>query len=130
VGALSAPGQAAAWSPQVEVFEQGGRLVVRADVPGLKKEDLKVEVTNDALILQGERKQEREDTREGFYHTERSYGRFYRAIPLPQGASAEGATASFKDGVLEVSLKAPPREEGRANRSRCNKARPRLARRV
>jgi len=112
-GTPSALSQSVAWSPQVEVFEQGGRLVVRADVPGLKKEDLKVEFKDDALVIQGERKQEREDKREGFYHSERSYGSFYRAIPLPEGSSAEGATASFKDGVLEVSLPAPRRDEKR-----------------
>jgi HSP20 family protein len=113
-GAPSAPGQAAAWWPQVEVFEQGGRLIVRADVPGLKKEDVKLEIHDDYLVLEGERRQESEENQGGVYRSERSYGRFYRAIPLPEGASAEGATARFKDGVLEVSLQAPPREERRS----------------
>jgi HSP20 family protein len=102
------------WSPQVEVLEKDGRLIVRADVPGLKKEDLKVELTDDALIIQGERKREHEDKGEGSYRSERVYGSFYRVIPLPEGTSTEGATATFKDGVLEVSLQAPRREEKRA----------------
>jgi HSP20 family protein len=106
--------QTAAWAPQVEVFEKDGRLIVRAEVPGLKKEDVKVEVTDEALIIQGERKREHEDKGEGLYRSERSYGRFYRVIPLPEGTSAEGARATFKDGVLEVSLPAPRREEKRA----------------
>ena len=109
-GALT---EATAWSPQVEVFEEGGRLIVRAEAPGVKKEDIKVEVTEDALIIQGERKREHEDKGQGYYRSERSYGSFYRAVPLPEGTSAEGATASFKDGVLEVSLQAPRREEKR-----------------
>ena len=113
-GTSAAQSQTAAWAPQVEVFEKDGRLIVRAEVPGLKKEDLKVELTDEALIIQGERKREHEDKGDGFYRSERSYGRFYRAIPLPEGASAEGATATFRDGVLEVSLQAPRREEERA----------------
>lgn len=99
------------WSPQVEVFEREGQLVVRADLPGLSKDDVKVEVTDDAIILQGERKQEHEEKREGYYHSECSYGSFYRSIPLPEGVNADDAQATFKNGVLEVTLKAPERAE-------------------
>jgi HSP20 family protein len=101
----------AAWSPQVEVFERDGQLVVRADLPGLKKEDIKIGVIHDTLIIQGERKQEQEEKREGFYRSERSYGTFYRSIPLPEGVDPENVSATFQDGVLEITMRAPQREQ-------------------
>ena len=106
----------AAWSPQVEVFERGGQLVVRADLPGPTKDDVKVEVTDDAITISGERKQEHEERREGFYRSECSYGSFYRQIPLPEGASADDANATFRDGVLEITMQAPARQERRSRR--------------
>src|SRR5437667_11657139 len=69
---------AGAWSPQVEVFQRGNDLVVRADLPGLSKDDVRVEIRDDALVVEGERKQEHEEEREGWYRNERVYGRFYR----------------------------------------------------
>jgi HSP20 family protein len=99
------------WSPQVEAFRRGDKLVVRADLPGMKKDDVKVEVEDNMLTISGERTDEREDNREGYYRSERSYGQFYRAIPLPEGVSAEQCDATFKDGVLEVSLKVPQQRE-------------------
>ena len=95
------------WSPQVEMFEQGGKLVVRADLPGLKKDEVNVEVTDDALTISGERRTENEEQGEGFYHSERSYGSFFRRIPLPEGVNAEDADASFNNGVLEIKMPAP-----------------------
>ena len=103
-----------AWSPQVEAFERGGKFIVRADLPGMTKDDVKVEVTDDAITLSGERRQEHEEKREGFYRTERSYGSFYRQIPLPEGVRADDATATFQNGVLEISMQAPQREERRS----------------
>jgi HSP20 family protein len=84
--------------------EVNGKLLVSAELPGLKKEDIKVQVSDDALILEGERKQEKEEKREGYYHSERSYGRFYRSIPLPEGATLDKASAEFINGILEVSI--------------------------
>lgn len=95
------------WAPEIEVFERDGKLVVRADLPGLKKEDIKVEVRNDTLIIQGERREERKEDREGYFLSERSYGSFYRAVPLPEGVNAENAKATFRDGVLELTMDAP-----------------------
>ncbi len=100
-----------AWSPQVEVFERGGQLVVRADLPGLTKDDVKVEVTDDAITISGERKQEHEEKGEGFYRSERSYGSFYRQVPLPEGVNADAADATFKNGVLEITMQAPQRQQ-------------------
>lgn len=98
------------WSPQVEVFKRGGQLVVRADLPGMTKDDVNIEVTDDALIIRGERREEREEDEEGYYHSERSYGSFFRQIPLPEGANAENAQATFRDGVLEITMEAPQRQ--------------------
>jgi HSP20 family protein len=101
----------AAWAPEIEVFDREGQYVVRADLPGLKKEDVRVEVTDNALILEGERRKEHEERKEGFYRSERSYGRFSRAVPLPEGVDTENVKAEFKDGVLEVRLPAPRRQQ-------------------
>ncbi len=92
------------WSPAVEVKEVNGKFLVSAELPGLKKEEVKVRVTPEALILEGERKLEKEEKKEGYYHTERSYGRFYRSIPLPEEVNLEKAYAEFVNGVLEISI--------------------------
>ena len=104
------------WSPQVEMFERGDRLVVRADLPGLSKDDVELEIENDVLTIRGERKSEHEDERDGYYRSERSYGSFHRSIPLPEGSSAEDAQASFRDGVLEVTLPRPKPEQRRGRK--------------
>lgn len=92
------------WAPNVEVLEKEGKLIVRAELPGLTKDDVKVGVTDDVLTLEGERKQEKEEKREGYFRSERSYGTFYRAIPLPEGVKADAIVANFKNGVLEVAM--------------------------
>jgi HSP20 family protein len=110
-GIWSRPGSmdvaSSTWAPAVDVTERDGKLVVSADLPGLHKDEVKVEVTDENLIIHGERKREEEERREGFHRTERRYGSFYRVIPLPQGANADQARAQFKDGVLEVSIPVP-----------------------
>jgi HSP20 family protein len=105
------------WAPAVEVSEREGNLVVCADLPGLEKDDVKVEVTDDSIVIQGERRREQEDKREGYYRSERSYGSFYRAVPLPENANGDQATASFHNGVLEVSV---PLAENRKRNRRIN----------
>ena len=92
------------WAPAVDVRQCDGDLVVTAELPGLKKEEVKVELTDEALIIQGERKQEHKEDHEGFHRWERSYGQFYRSIPLPEGAKTEQAKAELTDGVLKVSV--------------------------
>jgi HSP20 family protein len=109
-------GSSAPWSPQIESFQQGDRFIVRADLPGLKKEDVDIEVTEESVIIQGERLEEHREDREGYYRSERSYGSFYRVVPLPDGAITESAKASFNNGVLEITLQAPPREATRRRR--------------
>lgn len=95
------------WVPQIEVLQNNGQFMVRADLPGLTKDDVKVELTDDLLTISGERKEEKEEKREGFYRSERSYGSFYRQIPLPEGAKTENAAATFNNGVLEITIPAP-----------------------
>jgi len=96
-----------AWSPKIEVFEKDGRFVTRADLPGMKKEDVTVEATDGCLALSGERKRESEETKNNVYRSEREYGSFYRTVPLPEGVKLEEVKASFADGVLEVSVPMP-----------------------
>jgi HSP20 family protein len=95
------------WSPLMEVKEKEGKLHVTAELPGLKKEDVKVHIDGDTLVVEGERKQEKEEKREGYYRSERSYGKFYRSILLPEGAKTDQAAAEFNNGVLEVSIPIP-----------------------
>jgi HSP20 family protein len=95
------------WRPAIEVKEDKGNLSVAAELPGVKKEDVRVHVSGGALVVEGERKYEKEERREGYFHTERSYGRFYRAIPLPEFADAAKATARFDNGVLNVAIPIP-----------------------
>lgn len=98
------------WVPQIEVLHNDGQFLVRADLPGLTKDDVNVEVTNDVLTISGERKEEKEEKREGFYRSERSYGSFYRQIPLPETVKAEDAAATFRNGVLEITMPAQKAE--------------------
>jgi len=97
----------AAWMPDVDVFEKNNQLVTRIDLPGLKKEDIKVEVSEGQLTISGERKREAEEKKEDFYRCEREYGSFFRAVPLPAGVKLEDVKASFADGVLEVAVPLP-----------------------
>lgn len=101
------------WRPPIEVLHREGNLVVRAELPGLSKEDVKVEMTDNGLIIQGERKREREEDSDNFYRSERSYGRFYRLIPLPEDANVEQVRAQFNNGVLEVLVPVPERTTNR-----------------
>jgi len=96
-----------AWTPAVDIQRCDGDLVVKAELPGLKREEVKVEMTDTALIIQGERKLEHKEDHEGYHRFERSYGNFYRSIPLPEGAKADLAKAELTDGVLKISIPVP-----------------------
>ncbi len=99
--------------PQIEVIQRQGALVVRADLPGLKSEDINVRVDDGMLTISGERRQEQKQEREGFVQSEVTYGTFYRTIPLPSGADENRISATFRNGVLEVTVPLSERERGR-----------------
>ena len=105
-----------AWSPTIEVFEKDNRLVTKVDLPGVKKEDVKVEVTDSRLAISGERKREVEEKKDNVYRSEREYGSFYRAVPLPDGVKLEDVKATFSEGVLEVSVPLPARSQAKARK--------------
>jgi HSP20 family protein len=88
----------------VEVRERGGNLEVTAELPGLKKDDVKVECTEEGVVIEGEKRQERETNEAGYHRSERSYGHFYRMIPLPAGADPDKAKAEFRDGLLQLRI--------------------------
>lgn len=95
------------WAPEVEAFAKDGQFVVRADLPGLSDKDVKVEVLGRRLTIRGERTQEKETKEAAYYASERSYGAFARSVLLPEGANGDHATATFKQGVLEVQVPLP-----------------------
>jgi len=97
-------GELAAWTPAVDVTRCNGDLVVTAELPGLKKEEVKVELTEDAIVIEGERKREHKTDHEGYHRVERSYGKFYRSIPLPKEAKADLAKAEMNEGILKVTV--------------------------
>lgn len=101
------------WSPKIDVIERNNRMVTRVDLPGMTKKDVSVEVKDGYLMLSGERKRESEETKGNWYRSEREYGRFYRAVPLPDGVKTADVKASFIDGVLEVSFPVPARLEAK-----------------
>jgi HSP20 family protein len=108
--------QRGGWIPQIETFRRGDKLVLRADLPGLRKEDVSVEIEDGILTISGERSSEDVDDREGYYHSERSYGQFQRSLALPEGVSGDNCEATFKDGVLEVTIPMPKQAERSARR--------------
>jgi HSP20 family protein len=101
------------WAPHIEVVERDGKLLIQADLPGVRKEDVSVQIEDDAVVIQGQRHQENTRNEQGFYHSERSYGSFYRMIPLPDGVNVDDAQASFRDGVLHIELPLQQRQRGR-----------------
>jgi HSP20 family protein len=103
------------WFPEIDVFEKDNRLITKIDLPGLKKEDVKVEVTDGHLAISGERKTEAEEKKENFYRCERAYGGFHRVVPLPEGVTLEDVKATFADGVLEVSIPLPAKPEAKVH---------------
>jgi len=94
----------AAWTPPVDIRQCNGDLVITAEVPGLTREEIKVELTDEALVIRGERKREHKEDHEGYHRYERSYGQFYRSIGLPEGARTEAVKAELTDGVLKVTV--------------------------
>jgi HSP20 family protein len=105
------------WAPQIDVFERDQELIVHADLPGLRQEDVKVNVDQGLLTISGQRSFEQENERDkgNVYHRERSFGAFQRSIALPDGVGTAQIRASFDNGVLEVRVPIPdqPQQTGR-----------------
>lgn len=97
-----------AWAPAVDIYENDGELVVEAELPGLEKGDIKVNVEDGVLTLKGERKLSEETKEEDYHRVERAYGTFTRSFTLPDTVDAEKISAKHKDGVLRVSLPKKP----------------------
>jgi HSP20 family protein len=98
-------------SPTVDVFEEGDEVVVKAELPGIKKEDIDVNLTDDTVTISGEKKKEDKVEKKGYYRMERSYGSFSRSLRMPAEVQSDKAKAKFKDGVLEIRV--PKTEEAR-----------------
>ena len=94
----------AAFNPPVDIFEDEHKVVLALEVPGLKQEDLNIEVENNTLSIRGERKFEGEQKQENYHRIERRYGSFYRAFTLPQTVNTESISANYDAGVLRVEL--------------------------
>ncbi|MEJ7619732.1 MAG: Hsp20/alpha crystallin family protein [Aquificaceae bacterium] len=97
------------FAPVVDVYETDQELVVKAELPGVKKENVEVSIRDNALHIRGEKKEEKEEKTETYHRVERVYGRFERVVPLPTDVKVESAKAEFKDGVLEIRI---PKAEG------------------
>ena len=101
------PIEAAAWMPDVDVFEKEGKLIVRTDLPGLRSEDIDVSVEGDMLTIKGHREEEKEIKEEDYFCSERATGDFLRTVRLPEGAKADKVEAHYENGVLEVTIPKP-----------------------
>ena len=105
--------QISGWRPAIEMKEEKGKFLVKADLPGVEMKDVKVSVKDNILTVEGERKHEMKEKSEGYFHSERSYGRFFRSIQLPEGAKTDQASAQFMNGVLEITLPVPEEQQKR-----------------
>jgi HSP20 family protein len=99
----------AVWSPAVNVREDENNFYIEAELPGMKKEDIDLEIEQNSLCIKGDRKFEKKEEGENYHFVERSYGSFYRSFSLPSNVDAEGISAEYKDGVLQVTV--PKKEE-------------------
>lgn len=95
------------WIPAVDLVEETDEFVLRADLPGVAEQDVKVELDHNVLSVSGERKAEHEERKDGYYRLERASGRFARSLRLPEGIDPDGVKASFENGVLEVRVPKP-----------------------
>lgn len=109
-----ADGEMAAWSPSMNVYEKDDQIVMEAELPGLKKEDIEVSVQDNMLRVSGKRNAEKEIKEENYYRHERRYGAFSRSVSLPSSVDSTKINANYQDGVLKVTI--PKAEEAKAKR--------------
>jgi HSP20 family protein len=100
-------GASGRWIPAMDLVEGDGNLVLRADLPGIREDDLSIEIRAGVLTISGERRAEHEERGEGFHRVERSFGSFSRSLSLPEGVDPTKVAATFEDGVLEVRVPKP-----------------------
>ena len=100
-------GERRRWAPAVDLLEREDSLVLRADLPGLKEDDVQIEVRDNVLTISGERRAEFEDSEQGYYRIERAFGSFSRSLTLPEGVDSDKIEANFENGVLEVKIPKP-----------------------
>ena len=98
------------WMPTLEIAERDKTLSMKLDLPGMNKEDINVSFTDEGLVIEGERTKETEEKKNEWFTTERTYGHFYRVVPLPEGVNYKEVKATFKNGVLEVAVPLPVAE--------------------
>lgn len=101
------------WSPDVDIYENKDSIVVKADLPGVDKDKIHVEVKDNILTIRGERKEEKESKDQNVYRVERRFGEFYRSFTLPEKVDASKIKAKYKDGILEVTLPKPEESKGK-----------------
>jgi HSP20 family protein len=101
------------WVPAMDLVETEGEFVLRADLPGVSQDDVKIELQDQVLTISGERKAEHEERKEGYYRVERSSGAFSRSLTLPEGVDPNAVKASFDNGVLEVRIPKPEERKPR-----------------
>ena len=99
------------WSPAVDIYDKGGEVVIHAELPGMKKEDIDIRVENNVLTIRGKRERKEEVKEEGYFRSERAYGSFSRSFSLPTTVDVKKIAAEYKDGVLTLSL--PKAEEAK-----------------
>ena len=102
------------WYPAVDIEHKEKEYILKADLPGMKKEDIKVTVENGYLTLQGERKTEHEENKNTYHRIERTSGRFQRSFKIPEGLTDKQIKAKYHDGVLELTIPTPKAEEPRS----------------
>ena len=95
------------WMPPLELTERDNNLIMKLDLPGLQKENIDVTLGEEGLVITGERTHEAETKKNEWFTTERTYGRFYRLVPLPEGVDYKEVKAAFKNGVLEITVPIP-----------------------
>jgi HSP20 family protein len=109
-------GQGLTWAPRMDVYEHDNTIIVKAELPGLKKEDVQVELDDGSLVIRGESKTESEVKEDAYYRMERSVGSFYRRMPLPVEMQPEQIQATMTDGVLEVRIPRPAESKSQARK--------------
>jgi HSP20 family protein len=110
-GAAGSAGGGRQWIPAMDLVERDEHFVLRADLPGVREEDVAIEVEDTVLTVSGERRSERESSGEGYHRVERATGSFSRSLTLPEGVDPKGIAARFERGVLEVAIPKPTQRQ-------------------